>query len=366
MNYTKFIDARFHQDDAADIEARLRDVLRKLKKTKLETSQKDATAEAEATELKFDEFEDDEILNLADERKLIRRADLVVKRRQANSGLTHLKSDEIKQLSVLKTGARLVPPKDEAWADELAAKLHGEMPWMGYATEAAWHALRRSARRGDAGLHLPPLVLNGPAGIGKSVWARKLAELCKVPSCLIEVGSGSTGWRVAGLERGWSTAAPGRPLETILQSGIANPIVIVDELCKMQDHTSSKGQRFSMANTLLALLEPATNQHWECPYFRVIFDMSHVSWVMTYNDVARVAVPLRNRCTVIELPALNMKELASFTQREVTRRGLSEQSAEAIVATLSHPISRQGYFSLRDVVRMIDRAEVLETKPRLH
>jgi hypothetical protein len=109
-----------------------------------------------------------------------------------------------------------------------------------------------------------------------------------------------------------------------------------------------------------------TNQHWECPYFRVKFDMSHVSWVMTSNDVARVPVPLRNRCTVIELPALNMKELANFTQHEVARRGLSEQSAEAIVATLSHPISRHGYFSLRDVVRMIDRAEVLETKPRLH
>jgi hypothetical protein len=77
-------------------------------------------------------------------------------------------------------------------------------------------------------------------------------------------------------------------------------------------------------------------------------------------------VPLRNRCTVIELPALNMKELANFTQREVARRGLSEQSAEAIVATLAHPISRHGYFSLRDVVRMIDRAEVLESKPRLH
>lgn len=70
-------------------------------------------------------------------------------------------------------------------------------------------------------------------------------------------------------------------METILQSGIANPIMVVGELCKMQDHTSSKGQTFSMANTLLALLEPATNQHWECLYFRVKFDMSHVSWVMT-------------------------------------------------------------------------------------
>jgi ATP-dependent Lon protease len=105
---------------------------------------------------------------------------------------------------------------------------------MGPATEAAWHALRRSVHRGDDGLHLLPLILNGPAGIGKSVWARRLAEMCAVPSCVIEVGSGSAGFRIAGLERGWSSAGPGRPLETILQARIANPILIVDDICKMQ------------------------------------------------------------------------------------------------------------------------------------
>lgn len=227
------------------------------------------------------------------------------------------------------------------------------------------HALRRSVQRGDAGLRLPPLLLNGPAGIGKSVWARRLAELCAVPSCVIEVGSGSAGWRVCGLERGWASASPGRPLETILETRIANPVMVVDELCKMQVHISEKGNTFSMASTLLALLEPATNKSWECPYFRVRFDMSHISWVMTANDAHLISAPLLNRCTLIELDRVGLADLCNFARGEAERRGLSEVSAEVIVETLVSPEARRKVISLRSVIRMIEKADVLEGKPRL-
>lgn len=298
-------------------------------------------------------------------KKIRRRAATLFQRRMTLSGFAHLKPEEIKRLSVLKAGANLTPPGDEAWADEVAAALHAEMPWMAPATEAAWHALRRSAQRGDVGLRLPPLLLNGPAGIGKSVWARRLAEMCTVPSCVIEVGSGSAGFRISGLERGWSSAAPLRPLETILQTGIANPIMVVDEACKMQTTNSDKGPGFPMANTMLALLEPATNKAWECPCYRMKFDMSHISWVMTSNDAEKVPMPLLNRCTVIELQRIGLRDLCAFAWAETTRRGLSEASAEAIVMALAHPVARTKYVSLRGVIRMIERAEVLERRPRL-
>ena len=227
----------------------------------------------------------------------------------------------------------------------------------------AWYALRRSAHSGEAGLRLPPMILNGPAGIGKSVWARRLAELCAVPACVVEVGSGSAGFRIAGLEGGWSSAGPGRPLETILQTGIANPMMIVDEICKMQTQTSEKGQVFQMASSMLALLEPSSNKSWECPYFRVKFDMSHISWVMTANDAEKIPMPLLNRCAVIDLQRIGLSDLCTFARGEAARRGLSDASAE--VMALAHPASRTKYISLRGVIRMIERAEVLERRPRM-
>ena len=120
-----------------------------------------------------------------------------------------------------------------------------------------------------------------------------------------------------------------------------------------------------MASTMLALLEPATNKSWECPFYRVKFDMSHISWVMTANDAERVPLPLLNRCTVIDLQRIGLLDLCTFARGEAARRGRSDASAEAIVMALAHPVSRTKYISLRGVIRMIERAEVLERRPRL-
>jgi hypothetical protein len=367
MPTIKFIDVTFHEGDASDVEERLKEFLRSCRRKKLaETDLPEAEAGLEPMQ---DEFGEDDLptimLSYNDTKKIRRRVATLVQRRMTASGTAHLRPEEIKRLAVLRAGANLTPPGNEAWADEVAAALHAEMPWMAPATETAWYALRRSAQRRDPGLRLPPLLLNGPAGIGKSVWARRLAEMCAVPSCVIEVGSGSANFRVSGLERGWSSAAPGRPLETILQTRIANPIIIVDEVCKMQSVTSEKGQAYSMADSMLALLEPATNKAWECPCFRIKFDMSHISWVLTANNAERVPLPLLNRCTIIDLPPVCLQDLCTFARAETARRGLSEASTEAIVLALCHPVARTKYLSLRSVIRMIERAEVLEGRPRL-
>ena len=238
MPTIKFIDARFFEGETSTIEDRLTDFLKMYRNRKMGLGLTgSANGRPAIAGLELDTFGDGVMMGVslttADSKKIRRRAPMLVQRRNAMSGLAHLKPEEIKRLSVLKNGTRLTSPGNEAWADELAAALHAEMPWMGPCTEAAWHALRRSSHRADASLRLPPMILNGPAGIGKSVWARRLADLCAVPACVVEVGSGSAGFRIAGLERGWSSAGPGRPLETILQTGIANPIMIVDEICKM-------------------------------------------------------------------------------------------------------------------------------------
>ena len=57
--------------------------------------------------------------------------------------------------------------------------------------------------------------------------------------------------------------------------------------------------------------------------------------------------------------------LCGFARAETARRGLSVDSTEAIVMALAHPIARTKYISLRSVIRMIEKAEVLERRPRL-
>ena len=85
-----------------------------------------------------------------------RRAALINKRHLAPSGLSHLKPKDANKLERVRDGVRLAKLAPEHPADELAADLHAEFPWMGPATDAVWHGMRRSVRAGDPGLRLPP------------------------------------------------------------------------------------------------------------------------------------------------------------------------------------------------------------------
>ena len=155
-----------------------------------------------------------------DDARIRRRVARLLEKREAASGLGHLKSEERERLGILRDGVRLVTIASEHRADEIAAELHAEMPWMAPATEIVWQAMRRSVLRGDAGLRLPPLLLDGPPGIGKSVWARRLGEIIDTPRVVIEATGENAGFGIVGLQRGWGNAAPGRLLESILATEV--------------------------------------------------------------------------------------------------------------------------------------------------
>lgn len=127
---------------------------------------------------------------------------------------------------------------------------------------------------------------------------------------------------------------PGRPVELILARRIANPVIIVDEVCKAGHATSTTGSRHGFADALLSLIEPATAAAWECPFFRLPFDLSHVLWVMTANDGRSVPAPLRSRCPVINLPDISSAQMATFAETEGRRMGLSDAAVEAILDAL--------------------------------
>lgn len=235
---------------------------------------------------------------------------------------------------------------------------------MAPATEIVWHAMRRSVREGWNGLRLPPLLLDGPPGIGKSYWARRLGECLSTPTTVVEATGESASFGLVGSQRGWGGSCPGRLIETVLQTRIANPVIVVDEVEKAGTPTSTKGHVFSLANCLLPLLEPMTATRWSCPYFQVRFDMRWIIWVLTSNDYRGLPAPLLSRCPPVLLRDLTQAELEGFVRREGAGRGLSEASIEAMVEVLKHPDLRHHRPSLRVASRMLQRAEDLERRPR--
>ncbi|WP_343501772.1 MULTISPECIES: AAA family ATPase [Roseobacteraceae] len=297
--------------------------------------------------------------------KVARRARRLVQARKKVSGLSHLATDDRRALEALRNGAELVQIENEHRADEIAAAIHAEMPWMAMATDFLWKAMRRSVRVGAPGFRLPPVLLDGPPGIGKSVWSRELGRHLGVPRCGIEGTAEQASFVVNGSQRGWGSSFPGRPLQTIVQSLCANPIVVIDEIEKAGTPTSTKGQTFGMTEGLLPLLEPSSAVAWKCPYYQVGFDMSWISWILTSNSLRTLPAPLLSRLEVLRLKGPAKSNLITFAEREAARRGLCDASVGAIREVITQ-VSEGHELDLRHVSRMLARAEAMAERMLLN
>lgn len=247
MSRIPFIEARLF--DPAEtryaLEKRLERFLRDLRSGKLRPK---ATLVEEADDLDDNEetlpsLDADPIVKLGsnDHDRIKRRAIRLLERRKSASGPDHLKKEGRDRLEVPKDGAMLIAIPSEHRADELAAELHAEMPWMTPATEIVWQAMRRSVHKGWPGLQLPSLLLDGPPGIGKSHWARCLGDVLTVLTTIVEATGENASFGVVGCQRGWGTASPGRLIETVLRTCIANPVMVIDEVEKAGTATSTRG-----------------------------------------------------------------------------------------------------------------------------
>jgi hypothetical protein len=295
-----------------------------------------------------------------------RRAERWYKCRVAASGLKTAKSDHLAELSALAgSGARLVGPVTQHQGDELSAALHVDAPWFADVTTHIMVQLRRQISEGKVGMRLHPILLVGPFGNGKSKYARNLAALVNAPSHEIDVGSGSAGFRISGVERGWGSATPGVPVETIFKSGVANPFMIVNEIEKAGEMRSERvGGTTSIAVSLLQMLEPGTAAVFDCPYYRVRFNMSHLNWILTANTLETVPPPLLDRCHIFHVPRPAPEHLFALYDRMVGDLDTHLQSYGR--DTLAKALRSPENFSLRLLNRMVDILRAESCRPVLN
>jgi len=147
-------------------------------------------------------------------------------------------------------------------------------------------------------IELPPMLLLGEPGIGKTHFARKVAEMLGTGFGFVPMSSLTAGWVLSGASSQWKNAKPGKVFDTFLNGDYANPVMVVDEL----DKASGDGQ-YDPLGALYELLEVQTATRFVDEFVELPIDASGALWLATANEAARIPDPLLNRLAVYEIDA---------------------------------------------------------------
>ncbi len=79
---------------------------------------------------------------------------------------------------------------------------------------------------------IPPLLLLGPPGIGKTHVAKRLAAAIGVPYRLLSLNLSPAFGQIGGLEVVWRGARPGKVAQALIETGSASPLILFDEIDK--------------------------------------------------------------------------------------------------------------------------------------
>lgn len=175
----------------------------------------------------------------------------------------------------------------------VAIEMSRRFPWM---TEALDVISMHVAMSHD-GIKLPPLMLAGPPGTGKTTAAVAYCQALGLPSTVYSVAGVADG-AFQGTSRQYSTGRACVPLQTILLSGVANPVIILDETEKF----AAGKHNGSIADVILSMTEPVSASRYFDPYLECGVDLSAVSFIGTVNDPDLLPSPLRDRFRILHVP----------------------------------------------------------------
>jgi ATP-dependent Lon protease len=150
---------------------------------------------------------------------------------------------------------------------------------------------------GNEPMNFTPILLLGDPGIGKTHFARQLANVLGTGFEFVSMSSLTAGWILSGTSSQWSHARPGKVAQALVCGDYANPLLVLDEVDK-----AGGDPRYDPMGALYGLLEQDTARQFKDEFIEVDMDASHIMWVSTANDERSIPEPILSRMNVYAVP----------------------------------------------------------------
>ncbi|MEM9737552.1 MAG: endopeptidase La [Bacteroidota bacterium] len=190
----------------------------------------------------------------------------------------------------------------------------------------AVHALKN----GDTGISM---CLVGPPGVGKTTIVASIAKALGRKLVKVSLAGIYDEAKLLGHRKTYVAAMLGNIMAGIQKAGSANPIILLDEIDKM-DYVRSKGP-----DSILPILDPSQQNDFVDNYLEVPFDLSGVLFIATANDINNISWPLHDRLEFIEIEGYTTEEKLTIAQKYLFPKqrkthGLAKQDVQITLKAL--------------------------------